>query len=690
MFDIFRQYPRRTLIVMLAVAAIASIYLAITVRFTMEQNDGHIGALLDDTWIHVRFAEHLSEGQGLAYNEGELTSGATSLLWVLTLAIPFTIFDPGIFSQVDIAIAMSAVGYVLTALAITAFGWWATRRAWIGFAAGLITALTGRYIWMGLTGMEITTFTTLCILSIWSHMQDIRDRRSLGWRTGILLALTTLARPEAYLLTALVGLDAVIFVPLRDETTRQARNQRILGSWRGIIAYSLLAGSYPLANLLIDGYPLPNTFRAKSQLGNETPDLPRAFFWMANVDHGAFFIVLAGIGTLYILWLTWRRKGTSITWALWPSVFILGVLFLGAERYVVNHSRYIAPSIPFNALAAVVGVWAISRLRWTSLMWLRQYLLPIGLVGILAVVTFARGEKNVHQVANDVKQLRRMHVQAGYWFDATTQPDEAIALNDVGAMVHISDRRVIDLEGLVYPEVIEATNDTADYTCEHDLQLARVMLKDPPRFIGVFPWFYPCLTEWPGALQPETIFTIRGPTVLAGGELVIYYPVWENWPMLGSLPPEITLSGARFADSIELAAYNFQVVENGLEVTLWWQAHGQPDEDYHVFVHLVDQRGHLVTLPDTSGALQTLQHDSQPQERGYHYFPTSWWRDGDIIRDTHIIQWDDLSIFTQPGYQINVGLYRFPSGERLVVRDGPLPDQDHVTIPLALNIRRWG
>ncbi len=676
MFDILQEHPRRTAIIMLSVAAISIVYLLIVVAHTLDVNDGNIGALLDDTWIHVRFAEHISQGEGLSYNDGELTAGATSPLWVLLLAIPFALFDPGIMQQVDIAIIMSAIGHVVSALAITGFGWWATRQAWVGWAAGVLTALTGRYIWMGLTGMEITTFTTFCILSVWSHMHDVRERRTFSPRTGIMLALASLGRPEAALLAALIGLDAFILIPLREHKTPEAISAGIKRGWRGVVVFLLLAGTYPFANWVISGYPVPNTFRAKSQLGNEAPELPRALLWMTNVDHGPLLILLAGIGTSYILWRARQRGGYSMVWALWGPLFILGVLFLGAERYVVNHSRYVAPSIPFNALAAVVGVWALTQIQWPRIQTkMMQYALPVTLVGLMGIITVERGWPNREQVANDVKQMRAMHIQAGFWFAENSEPDDAIALNDVGAMIHISDRRVIDLEGLVYPKVIDYTRDTLDHTCEHDLQLARIMLEDPPRYIAVFPWFYECLTAWPDALQPYFIFEIRGPTVLAGGETVVYIPVWENWPMLATVPSDVIPVGAYFEDRIELAGYQAQLVDGGLEVTLWWRAHGQPADNHHIFVHVVDDSGTLAEV----GEGITLQHDSAPQQQGGHAFEMAWWRDGDIIRDVHLIQWEDHSVFQQEGLSLNVGVYRYPQGIRLQVRGGG----DFVNLPLA-------
>lgn len=683
MFDILIRQPRRAAVVLGTVALLAAAYLLLVIAFNREQNAGNIGALLDDTWIHVRFASSIANGDGLSYNDGVLTSGATSPLWVMLLAVPIAIFQPDVMQQVDIAIYMSALGHVLTSVAITAFGWWVSRRAWVGFAAGLLTVLTGRFIWMGLTGMEITAFTLLCILAVWSHMHDVRVGRSFGWRTGILLALATLARPEAYLLTVLVGLDAFIFVQLRDHRRFAAVVDAFNDGWRGIVGYVLLAGSYPVANLIIDGYPLPNTFRAKSYLGQEYPDLPDALLWMANQDHGVLFILMAAIGVLMVSIRMFRKQADSGLHVLWAPIFILAVLYLGAERYVVNHSRYVAPSIPFVALSVVLGVQALRNgaRQLLTKQKLHHRILQIAMLllfGVLAVGTFTRGISHGAQVANDTKQLRAMHVQAGYWFTERTTPEQIIALNDVGAIVHISDREVLDLEGLVSPEVIDATNDEPEQTCAHDLELARLIMQEEVRFVGIFPWWYPCLSSLE-ALQPETLFTITGPTVLGGGEMVIYFPIWEQWPMQLAIDAAATPVDIAYEDGIVLGAFEVALAaEDELVLTLWWQADAQPRRDYHVFVHVVGDDGAILQTAEG----RSVQSDGVPQQFDGFAFQTSWWRAGDIIPDEHRISLVGISAGVLENASLNVGLYPFPEPQRLQRRDG---QGDVINLPL--NIR---
>lgn len=683
MFDVMKENPRRAALVLIPVALVALTYLLYTVQLTLDQNDGHVGALLDDTWIHVRFADKLSNGDGLSYNGTTLTAGATSPLWVLMLAAIYAVTNPPLMAQVDIAISLSAIWHVLSVLTITGFGWWLTRRAWIGIIAGLFTALTGRYLWMGLSGMETTAFATLCILALWSHLHDIRLGRAFSWTTGILTGLATLGRPEAYLLALLIGFDGFFYIALLEKASPRGILLKFRVAWRGIIAYILLAGSYPLACLLIDGHPLPNTFRAKSFLGKEWPNLPHDFFWTPLKDHGWLLVGLAIIGTFWLFWQARKRDGFGLAYPLWPIAFVLGVLFLGSQRYWINHGRYVSPAIPFHALAAALGIWAIVQfLQQERLKSLRlpqrftQVGLPAFLTILVAGLVFERGFYNADQVANDVGQLRKMHVAAGFWFRDHTTPDQIIALNDVGAIAHISNRRVLDLEGLVSPEVIDATRDTEDKTCPHDLQLARLMLKQPPAFIGVFPWFYPCLTSWPGALQPFTVFAITGPTVIAGGEMVIYWPMWGNWPILVAAPDDALPIQANFQDGVELLSYRAEKTPAGLKVTLWWQAHEQPNADYHIFVHLIGADG-----------TQISQHDSQPQNDQFHM---SWWRSGDIIRDEHIIPLTDTSVLDQEGLSLRIGVYHYPDGRRLLRTDAQPDHPDFTQIPLVLTYRIFG
>jgi hypothetical protein len=86
-----------------------------------------------------------------------------------------------------------------------------------------------------------------------------------------------------------------------------------------------------------------------------------------------------------------------------------------------------------------------------------------------------------------------------------------------------------------------------------------------------------------------------------------------------------------------------------INLTLDWQAARLPEQDYTVFVHLVDEDRQIAA-----------QADSQPQQARY---PTSWWDAGEVVIDSHAI---GIPATAHSGvYHIEIGLYQLVSGQRL-------------------------
>ena len=114
---------------------------------------------------------------------------------------------------------------------------------------------------------------------------------------------------------------------------------------------------------------------------------------------------------------------------------------------------------------------------------------------------------------------------------------------------------------------------------------------------------------------------------------------------------------ASLGDKVRLLGYN---IESGfrpgdnIHLTLFWQCLEKMQQDYTVFIHLVDERGNIVA-----------QKDNPPVDG---FYSTTKWETGQIIRDQY-----DLTISPQapPGqYQLEAGMYLAETGERLRVWDG--------------------
>jgi hypothetical protein len=113
---------------------------------------------------------------------------------------------------------------------------------------------------------------------------------------------------------------------------------------------------------------------------------------------------------------------------------------------------------------------------------------------------------------------------------------------------------------------------------------------------------------------------------------------------------------ANLGDKVRLLGYN---IESGfrpgdnLHLTLFWQCLERMQEDYTVFVHLIDEQGNPVS-----------QKDNPPVDG---FYPTTRWEQGEIVRDQY-----DLIISPRPPrgqHQLRVGMYRPDTGQRLRVFD---------------------
>jgi hypothetical protein len=107
-----------------------------------------------------------------------------------------------------------------------------------------------------------------------------------------------------------------------------------------------------------------------------------------------------------------------------------------------------------------------------------------------------------------------------------------------------------------------------------------------------------------------------------------------------------------FADKLALIGHSVARAGEALRVKLFWQARGALDEDFTVFVHLVDARGKIVA-----------QKDDQPQRGAY---PTSLWDAGEVVVDEYALT---IPREAAPGaYRVLIGVYRASDGARLSVQ----------------------
>lgn len=116
------------------------------------------------------------------------------------------------------------------------------------------------------------------------------------------------------------------------------------------------------------------------------------------------------------------------------------------------------------------------------------------------------------------------------------------------------------------------------------------------------------------------------------------------------------IDGANFGDQVALLGAHLPRTElrpgEQFSLQLNWVAQQPLTKDYSVFVHLIDENNII-----------QAQRDSFPL-RGN--FPTSEWQPGSTVYDTHVVDLP-LTIPSSSRMKVNVGLYEYASGDRLIV-----------------------
>jgi hypothetical protein len=141
-------------------------------------------------------------------------------------------------------------------------------------------------------------------------------------------------------------------------------------------------------------------------------------------------------------------------------------------------------------------------------------------------------------------------------------------------------------------------------------------------------------------------------------------------PWEGEIAETAVPFNAVFGDQVKLLGcdcVDTAVPGQIINLRLYWTALRPPDDNYTVFVHLLDDAGQFIT-----------GHDAPPLNGDY---VTAAWEPGDIIPDEHPLT---LPPDLLPGtYSLRVGLYQPESGIRLPAADanGDLYPDQTVTLP---------
>lgn len=483
----FRSNQKSVLIVFALIISQSIYFSASAIRYD-------IGFPLDDAWIHQTYARNFAHSFRWEYIPGMVSGGSTSPLWTLLLSPGYLIGQEFYLIWTYFLSTVFFAGSAIIFEKILSLNKTYHPRIPI---AGLLFCLEWHFVWVACSGMETILFIFVILLFCYFILQTPPSYI----KAMICVALILWIRPDGI---TLVGpwILLVIISFFKNENNLKA----LILSLTFLVVSIIL---YALFNYLVTGTFLPNTFYAKQA--------EYAVFFQSPIVSryiNLFVIPITGVGVLLIpgfiqqlVVLIRRKEFNYIGLIFWFFGYIL--IYAIRLPVVYQHGRYIIPAIPIFLLLGIKGFFDLQKIK--SQKFLKPIIKAWQISSIFTLFIFLL--LGMDSYATDVAIIESEMVNTAKWINLNTNPDLKVGAHDIGALGFFGNREIIDLAGLITPDVIPFIRD--------EEKLAMYLDEKNVDLLMTFPDWYPKLTR--GKKIIYTTGSVFSPK--SGGENMVVY----NW-----------------------------------------------------------------------------------------------------------------------------------------------------------------
>ncbi|MDZ7843569.1 MAG: hypothetical protein U5K99_02010 [Anaerolineales bacterium] len=395
----------------------------------------------EDAFITFQFARRIAEGQGFVYNPGSKIYGTSTPLFTLLLSGWYLIFDGYIVTGARIFNLLSTLGtFVIlyrslniieinhrkNILVLSLLALW--PKLWITDTGGMETPLVIFFI-------TLSWFTYLKGYEIW---------------TGIISGILLWTRIDLILWPI-----SLFLLDLTEDLNKSLRSLYFVG-----ITYL----PWVVFSTLYFGSPIPHTVKAKWVAYGSSNNLSFIVHIMNIIKRLApvgiglpgQFHGLAAVFTWLIILLAilggFSHSKNKPILAL-PVFVLLEVLLLSFFKASYT-SRYVIPILWGLVILGGLGLGEIWEKLFSNKNKVRgmfPLLLSAGLI-ILLIMGFQ--EANVYKSIQ--KYRNQMSLKSiGLWINQNTEPQSKIQLEPLGYAGYYSNRYMLDIVGLITPEIVD-------------------------------------------------------------------------------------------------------------------------------------------------------------------------------------------------------------------------------------------
>jgi hypothetical protein len=426
---------------------------------------GHkIGFPLDDAWIHQTYARNLVESGKWIYTNGTVSGGSTSPLWTILLSIGYVIKK-----GIPWTFILSAAIYLLVIFFSARLIKESDPRIhnWKLLLASSIVMLDWHLLWAAASGMETVFFILGIIILFYSLILNSPNWLFIGIINGVLIWI----RPDGLTL-----LGPSLLILIIGSIQRKCSWKEWLRFFGPFITILILFMGF---NYAISGEIFSNTFYAKQaeyQTLLSQPLTTRFIDEFTQIITGAGILVLPGFIYAFFHYIK-NRDFKAFAIVLW----IFGYIIIYSLRLPVTyqHGRYMMPvMVPFLLIGITGIINLVGNIRAEKV----QKLLTTAWFGAIIFTSAVFYVLGLQTYRSDVEVINNLLVEPANWIEQNIPEADKIATHDIGAIGYFTNHPIVDLAGLINPEIIPMINNEPEL-------LHYMKSKNVAYYIGFYDWY---------------------------------------------------------------------------------------------------------------------------------------------------------------------------------------------------------
>lgn len=398
-------------------------------------------AIVDDSYIYAKVAGNILGGNGWSYNAKDFINACSGPLYAIMLLVPMML---GISAKASLLLT-----YALGLWASSVFLWMILRKRSLYLAAAGVLVLLSNTTLLKSFGMETSCGVAVLLAVAWLY-ETHPSRQVL---LGTLIGLGHLIRPElALLLPLIVLLELGI-------------NRRLL--WKACLASAGIFLIWTSFSYFYFGSVMSHSVKVKSIQGSigwwamqpayykdflSKPTYPIVCFALAAVgflslalsisrNHVAAFILSFYAISLVCLY-TLARAPLGYFWYNAPAMLGVNVALLFGLDLIFRR-------LPHKS-AGVQAVFALALAGFATEFGMERLRIKPSDKGCSLTAAFPPPELDPSY------RCGAEYLAAATYINQNTPSTVRVAMTEIGYLGFYSDRKVVDIHGLIHPEALEA------------------------------------------------------------------------------------------------------------------------------------------------------------------------------------------------------------------------------------------